>query len=421
MSTRSRLCRGLTLTITLAMSHQVTADPVEYPATQTVEQRDVFEVAVADPYRWLEEDVRESARVADWVARQNEVTRAYLDGLPGRAQIERRVTELWNYERYSLPVKRGGRYFFLRNDGLQDQAVLYVQDSLEAVPRLLIDPNEWSADGTAALADFEPSPDGAYVAYAVQESGSDWRRLEVLDVASGRTVGEPVRWAKFTLIAWAGDGSGFFYSRFPEPEEGATFQTLNFDQAVYFHRLGSAQAEDRLVYSRPDFPEQGFRVQVTDDGRYLFVTVWKGTDERYEIVVDDLADEAPPRLLIGGFDHEYVLAGNVGTTFYLRTDRDAPRSRIVAVDLDDPAPTRWREIVPEADATLVGASLVGTRLVANYLEHARSAVRLYTLEGRSAGAIALPGLGTASGFAGHPDDPETFFAVDAVSLRRHER
>jgi prolyl oligopeptidase len=406
----SRLCRGSSLTIAFAMTHSVFADPIDYPTTETVEQRDVYQVAVDDPYRWLEQDVRESQRVADWVARQNAVTRAYLDKLPGREQIEHRVTELWNYERYSLPVKRGGRYFFLRNDGLQNQAVLYVQDSLEAVPRLLIDPNTWSEDGTRALADFEPSPDGTHVAYAVQQSGSDWRRIEVLDVASGKRVGDPVEWAKFTSIAWAGDGSGFFYARFPEPEEGAAYQTLNFNHAVYFHRLGTGQDEDRLVYSRPQSPDHGFGIRVTDDGRYLFINVWKGTDERYEIVIDDLSDDAPPRPLITGFEYEFVLAGNVGKTFYLRTNQGAPRSRVVAVDFDDPDPTRWREIVSEADATLVGASLVGTRLVANYLEHARSAVRLYTLQGAPAGEIELPGFGTATGFAGRPDDPETFFA-----------
>ncbi|HSN70494.1 MAG TPA: prolyl oligopeptidase family serine peptidase [Steroidobacteraceae bacterium] len=412
------LARALFLTpcLVIPMTPRLLADPIKYPETATVEQRDVFEVAIDDPYRWLEQDVRESPEVADWVARQNAVTMKYLHALPGRAEIERRVTELWDYERFSLPVKRGGRYFFLRNDGLQNQAVLYVQDSLDAVPRLLIDPNGWSEDGTTALADFEPSPDGRFVAYAVQESGSDWRRIEVLDVASGERVGEPVQWAKFTSIAWAGDGSGFFYARFPEPEEGAAYQNLNLNHAVYFHRIGAAQSQDRLVYSRPQFPEHSFSVRVTDDGRYLLITVWKGTDERYELVVDDLSDDAPPTLLIGGFEHEYALAGNVGRTFYLRTNRGAPRSRIVAVELDDPDPARWREIVPQADATLVGANLVGTRLVANYLEHASTAVRLYTLDGQPAGRVELPGLGTASGFDGRADDPETFFAFASFNV-----
>jgi len=409
--------RGALLATCFAMTHHPgAAPPVDYPASDTVEQRDVFEVTIEDPYRWLEQDVRESEKVADWVARQNAVTNEYLARLPGREAIEGRVTELWNYERYSLPVKRGGRYFFLRNDGLQNQAALYVQDLLEAVPRLLIDPNTWSEDGTRALADFEPSPDGRHVAYAVQESGSDWRRLEVLEVAGGKVIGAPVHWAKFTSIAWAGDGSGFYYARYPEPEEGAAYQNLNFDHAVYFHRLGDEQARDRLVYSRPDSPEHGFSVEVTEDGKYLVITVWKGTDERYEIVIDDLTDETPPRVLIGGFTNEYALAGNVDNTFYFRTNRDAPRSRIVAIDLAEPDPARWREIVPQLDATLVDASVVGMKLVANYLEHASTAVRMYTLEGRSAGRVKLPGLGTATGFEGRADDQETFFSFASYNV-----
>jgi prolyl oligopeptidase len=383
---------------------------LDYPDTARVDQTDGYKVQIDDPYRWLEEDVRESPRVAQWVAQENALTQRYLATLSGREAIEKRLTELWNFERFSLPVKRGGRYFYQRNDGLQNQSPLYVQDGLAAMPRLLIDPNQWSEDGATALADFEPSEDGRYVAYAVQDGGSDWRTLRVLDVASGKEIGEPVRWAKFTGIQWAADGSGYFYARYPEPAEEQTFQTLNYDHAVYFHRIDSKQSEDRLVYSRPDSPEDGFSIGTTDDGRYLVITVWKGTDERYEVVVDDLSDAAPPRVLIGGFENEYALAGNVGTTFYFRTDRDAPRSRIVAIDLERPQPTAWREVVPQATGTLVGASLVGGKLITRYLEDAKTAVRLFSLAGVPAGSVELPGIGTAEGFAGRADDDETFYS-----------
>jgi prolyl oligopeptidase len=413
----ARIRPGIAPVLAVLVMTVANAEPMQYPESATVDQQDIYRIRIADPYRWLEEDVRESPRVADWVARQNALSSKYLASLPARDAIERRLTQLWNYERYSLPVKRGGRYFYLRNDGLQNQAVLYVQESLEAPPKLLIDPNGWSADGATALADFEPSQDGRHVAYAVQDGGSDWRILRVMGTDDGRIAPEDIRWAKFTSIAWAGDGSGFYYCRYPEPAAEATYQSLNYNHAVYFHRLGESQSRDRLVYSRPAHPDHGFNVEVTDDGRFLVLTVWKGTDDRYEVVVDDLsrADDEP-RLLIGGFEDDYALAGNVGTTFYFRTNRDAARSRVVAVDLDHPEPAHWREVIPQSAATLVGASLVGDRLIANYLEDAKTAVRLYTLKGRPAGKIDLPGIGTAEGFAGRPGDAETFFSFASFNV-----
>ncbi len=407
---------GWTVACLAATSSVLAARPIEYPATATNHQEDVYEIMIEDPYRWLEGDVRTSPEVAAWVAAQNELTFGYLEQLPARARIESRLRELWNFERFSVPVKAGNRYFYRRNDGLQNQSVLYVQDGLSGEPRALIDPNTWSKDGATALADFKPSPDGRSLVYAIQDGGSDWRTLRVLDVANGRVLDDLVQWAKYTSLAWAGDGSGFFYSRYPEPEQSAEFQALTFNQALYFHRLGTPQSSDVLVYSRPDAPTEGFLAAVTDDGRWLVITVWRGTDERYEIVVKDLSDEqSEPRLLIAGFENDYALAGNDGKRFYFRTDRDAARSRIVAIDSDDADPARWRTVVPESPATLVAASILGDRLVARYLHDARTVVRLFSLSGEATGEVELPGIGSAEGFEGRTGDPETFFSYSSFN------
>jgi len=258
---------------------------LNYPQTRTVEQIDDFHgTRVADPYRWLEQDVRESPAVADWVDRQNALTFAYLDGLAGREAIRRRLTELWDYERFSVLVRKGERYFFRRNDGLQNQAVLMVQADLEGTPRVLIDPNAWSVDGTVALAEAYPSPDGRFLAYTIQDGGSDWRRARILDVASGEVLGETLEWLKFTGIAWAGDARGFYYGRYPAPEDDAKYTGVNGNHSVWFHALGTGQDQDRLVYARPDHPEWGFRPSVSHDGRHLIIEVWLGTDERNQVI-----------------------------------------------------------------------------------------------------------------------------------------
>ena len=267
------------------------AATIAYPSTIPVDVVDTFHgVDVADPYRWLERDVRESDDVAAWVAAQNEVTDAYLDTLTAREHFTERLQTLWNYERFGVPVERGGRYFFTRNDGLQDQSVLVVAEGLDAEPRMLIDPNTWSDDGTVSLAQWVPSPDGRFVAYGIQDGGSDWRTWRVLDVASGEVMDDELTWLKFTSVAWRPDASGFYYSRYPAPEDEAKFQSLNLDQKVYFHVLGDAQADDALIHERPDQPEWGFRTTVSHDGRYLVITVFHGTDNRYRVAYKDLED-----------------------------------------------------------------------------------------------------------------------------------
>jgi prolyl oligopeptidase len=390
---------------------------IDYPETPTVDQADDYHgTLVADPYRWLEDDVRESEAVRDWVKAQNELTFAYLDRIEERGAIRQRLQELWDFERYGIPVREGGRYYYTYNDGLQNQDVVYSQATLADEPRLLIDPNKWSEDGTVALAAWFPSPDGKHVAYLVQDGGSDWRTAGVLEVESGAELGDRLEWLKFTGLSWARDGSGFYYSRYPEVGEDEKFQSLNMNQAVYFHELGQPQAQDRLVYASPDKPEWGQSAQVTDDGRHLVITVWKGTDDRYQIVHRDLDDpDAEPRFLIEGFDHDYTFVGNVGERLYFRTNRDAPRNRLIAIDVDEPAESNWQEVIPESPDVLDGVSLVGGKIIADYMQDAQTVVKVFALDGTYERMIDLPGIGTAYGFDGDVSDPETFFAYTSFN------
>ena len=392
--------------------------PVEYPDTATVEQTDDYHgVSVPDPYRWLEDDVRENEAVADWVTAQNEVTSAFLASIEERSLIEERLTELWNFERFGVPSKAGGRYFYTYNDGLQNQEAVYVLDALDGEPRLLADPNTWSDDGTIALASYFPSPDGRYLAYLEQDGGSDWRTARVLDVETGELLEDRLEWLKFTALTWAADGSGFYYSRFPEVDEDELFQSLNVDNAVYFHRLADSQSDDALVYATPEQPEWLHGAEVTDDGRHLIITTVVGTDERYRVSWKDLRDDdAEIVTLIDGFEHAYSLIGNLEDELLFRSNYAAPRNRVIAIDTassERSDPSSWREIIPESADVLDSVSLVGDRLVAEYMQDAWSVVRLYSLTGDAVGNVDLPGIGTAVGFSGRAGDSETFFAYSS--------
>lgn len=386
----------------------------DYPETR---KGDVVEThfgeQVADPYRWLEEDVRNSEEVADWVERQNAVTDAYLERLPARDWFVSRIGELYDFERFSVPVERGGRYFYTGNSGLQNQSPLYVRDSLEAEPRLLIDPNEWADDGATALAGWVPSPDGSRLLYSVQDGGTDWRILHVLDVETGEQLSEDIRWAKFTSLAWVGN-EGFLYSRFPEPEEGEDFQALNMDQAVYYHALGTAQADDRLVFATPEYPDRNHVAQTTTDGRWAIVTSSTGTDARYEVNVIDLAAGWDAQPLVTGFENSWSLIDSVGSRLFFSTNDDAPLYRVVAIDMDNPQ-AGWSEIVAEREPPIANAALVGGHLVLEYLEDASSAAYVYTLDGELVRQIDFAGLGSASGFYGSPDDPEMFYSFSSFN------
>lgn len=409
------LCGALLVT---SASAQTAGQRVAYPATRTVEQVDTYHgTQVRDPYRWLENDVRRDPEVAAWVEAQNTVTRTYLDALPGRAAIADRLRELWNYDRYGVPDVRGERLFFMAQTGLENQPSLYTQEGVNGAPRLLINPNTWAADGATALSSFEPSPDGSLVAYSVQDGGTDWRIIRVLDVATGETRTDEVRWAKFTGITWHPDGQSFYYARYPEPPEGQMYTARNFNHAIYRHRLGTPQSEDQLVYARPQSPSDNVGADITDDGRWMVITVSQGTDERYEIVLIDLNAETPtPRVLIPGFTHDFSLVGmDVRNRLLFRTNRNAPRGRIIAVDPARPEESAWREVVPQGEHVLIGADRIGNRLIATYLVDARSAVRRFSLEGRPQGEIELAGIGSVGGFSGSARSQATFYSFTSFN------
>jgi prolyl oligopeptidase len=388
--------------------------PLDYPKTATVGVVDApFGEAVADPYRWLEADVRNDAKVRDWVTAQNKVSGAYLGKLPGRDIFQKRLRELFAFERMGVPQKAGARYFYSRNTGLQNQSTLWVRE--EANERLLLDPNLWAKDGATALAEWLPSDDGALLAYAVQDGGTDWRTVKVLDVATGTTLGDEVRWVKFSRLSWKKDRSGFFYSRFPEPKEGTAFQSLNLDQGVWFHAVGTAQSADVEVYATPLTPKLGHSAEVTDDGRWLVISSSAGTDPRNAVTLVELDKPgAKPRALIANIENDWALVGAIGNRLWFRTDKGAPKGRIVRIDVGK-GKAKPVEIVREAKDTLVGASMVGTHLIVAYLGDAKSQAERFTLEGTPLGKIELPGIGTAAGFGGRYGEGETFYSFSSFA------
>jgi prolyl oligopeptidase len=387
-----------------------------YPSTKRVDLVETqFGTPVADPYRWLENDVRGDAEVRSWVNAQNVVTNAFLSTLPGRQALEQRITQLYDYERFAAPEKKGGRYFYTHNTGLQNQSVLFVRDRVSGAGRVLIDPNPWSKDGATALAEWQPNEQGTRLLYAIQDGGTDWRTLKVRDVKTGKDLSDEIKWVKFSGLSWARDGSGFYYSRFPEPKAAGTYQSLNQNHEVYFHKLGTAQSADKRVFATPSKPELNNVAEVSDDGRWLVVTSSSGTDERYEVSLVDLRRPgSKPRVLIPGFEHNYSYFGNRGPTFYFVTDDGAPRQKLVSLDIRQARPAR-KTVIAEDQATLEGANLVGGRLIASYLADAKTEVRVHALDGTLTRKVELPGIGTATGFSGDFDDPETFFAFTSFN------
>jgi prolyl oligopeptidase len=384
---------------------------LEYPPARRDDTVETYHgQAVADPYRWMED--LDSPELARWIEAQNALTERYVAAAGNRDAIAARLRALFDHERYGVPVARGGRYFYARNDGLQNQSPIFWQQGLDGTPRLLIDPNTLSEDGTIALAEWSVSDDGRLFAYALSDGGADWRTIRVRDVETGQDLPDEIHWAKFTQIAWLPDGSGFYYSRYDAPAEGEdALRAVNRFQKLYFHALGTPQSADRLVYERPDQPDWGFSATVSDDGRLLLITVWRGTEERNLLFLKDLTrPDAPVRELVGEFVHAYDVVGAIDGTVYVRTDDGAERYRVLAIDLARPERTAWREVIPERAGTLTAANLVGERIVAEYLEDAKSRVELWTRAGERRGEVALPGIGTASGFSGSARSTETFFS-----------
>ena len=393
----------------------------DYPDTRKEAVSETLHgVVVEDPYRWLEDD--HDPEVLEWVDAQNEVTFDHLRSLPERDALRDRLTELWDYARQTAPFRFGEHWFVRANDGLQDQDVLYRLDDPEA-PRsdweVLLDPNALSEDGTVSLGATAFTEDGRLLAYALGESGSDWREFRVLEVETGEQLDDHLRWIKFSGASWTHDNAGFFYSRYPEPDPDAAQGGLNRRQTVWYHALGTEQDSDRLVFSRPDRPDWGVGAQVSDDGRYVVFTVGEGTDERKRIQVLDLRDGANPDFsgevvpLLDDFEASWEFLGNDGRRFYFLTDRDAPRYRVVALNLARPAPENWLEVVPEGEATLERARMVGDRLALAYLDDARSRVFLHTLDGEREREVPLPGIGSVSQLTGGRKDDALHFVFSS--------
>ena len=390
---------------------------IVYPQTRTVEVEEEFHGRmVADPYRWLENDVRESEEVAAWVKAQNEVTSTYLESIPERGAIRARLRELWDYERFGSPRKAADRYFYTRNDGLQNQSVLYFQDTLDDEPTVLVDPNAWSDDGTVSLGTWAVSDDGRYLAYSRRVAGSDWSEWYVREIATQRDLSDHLQWSKFSTASWTGDSQGFFYTRFPEPRKGQEYLAPNTHQKVYYHRLGTPQSADVLVYERADQPEWIFGTSVTEDGRYLVIDVWKDTDNKNQVVIRDLTEPyGLPAMLISRFDYGFEFIGNDATLFFFQTDFLAPKGRVIAIDIDEPEQASWREIVPEAEETLGNVSYVGGMLIASYLKDVASQVRMFRTDGSHVRDVQFPDLGTVRGFDGRHSDAETFYAFSSFN------
>jgi prolyl oligopeptidase len=395
---------------------------VSYPETRRVEQIDVYHGAdVADPYRWLEQDPRSSAEVEKWIAAQNKVTRAFLDAIPELPVIRQRLADLWNFERYSAPWQVASRYFYFKNDGLQNQAVLFIAESYDADGRVLLDPNAWSEDGTIAMGQAKVSDDGKRLAYTRKSAGSDWSTIHVLDIDTGEELPDKLRWARHGNIVWNAAGDGFYYARYPEPPEGEKHQALSLNQMIYYHRIGDDQADDKLVFRRPDEPKWSFWLTRTDDDLYLVLSIFRSTDPQNQVLVkrvDASADEEWTTI-VGDFENEFGFIGNLGSKFFFLTDLDAPTKRIVALDVDGAGgggiEQNVKEIVGATKATLVDGSLIDGKLIAQYLEDVASRVELFTPEGDPLGDVSLPGIGSADGFGGRQFDKETFYTFTSYT------
>jgi prolyl oligopeptidase len=393
-------------------------------------------VRVADPYRWME-DI-DSAATRAWVEAQSKLSRSYLDAIPGRQDIRDRLTRIWNFERWSSPEHYGGYWFYSHNDGLQNQSVIYVAPNPDEKARLLIDPNTLSRDGTIALRETAVSNDGRLFAYALSDAGSDWQTWHVREVATGGDLPDVLQWSKAGGGSWRKDNSGFYYTRYAAPRPGEALKAANQYEKLYFHRLGTPQSADVLIYTRRDDPDWFVGGQVTDDGRYLVITANHGDEVENTLLVQHLAEgnagastpavtgaqtadgraapgDGPVIPIIPKPTAIYTFIGNIGRTFYLLTDDGAPRNRIIAIDLAHPEPAHWRTIVPEGKDTLDSVTLVGHQFVAAYLEDAHSAVRRYTLQGGALGEVTLDGLGTAEGFQGHIDDTTTYYSFSGFT------
>ncbi len=381
-----------------------------YPKAKKAEAGDTYHgTYVADPYRWLEDP--DGADTVDWVSRQNALTDQFIDRYPGRDQIIARFKELWDYPKYSLPSKHGARYVFSKNDGLQNQSVLYQQSSLTGDPTVVIDPNKLSDDGTIALSNQRYNRDGSLLVYGLSASGSDWQELKIRDVDSGKDYDEVIKWCKFSGIGWKLDNSGFFYSRFPADGEVAAEDRNNYS-SVWWHQLGTDQSQDVLVYNEPNDKTLGFFPYVSEDGDYLVLWVYRGTDPKNGIYVRRVGETGEFTRLAEQGVASFTPIDNIGSTGYFYTDLDAPRKRVVTIDLEDPS-AGWKELIPESDDVIDFVSMVSNHLVVAYKHHAHHQMKIFDNKGGFVRDIELPTIGSIGGLSGNREDSEMFFSFES--------
>ena len=408
--------KAVTLAALIATGAQ--AQSLNYPATRMVDQIDGYhDTAVADPYRWLEDD--NSADTKAWVIAQNEVSERFLAAMPQRIPTRKLYTELYNYEKFGIPFQEGGRYFWSRNTGLQQQSVLYTAKSLIDVPAVAIDPNAMSKDGTLALTGTVPSRDGRLLAYGVAGAGSDWQTWKVRDLATGQDLADEIKWIKFSRAAWSVDNKGFFYSRYDAPKDGQALTGANYFHKLYYHRLGNDQSADVLVAENPSDKEWGFGADVSDDGQLLMISVWKSAGSKNGLMVLPLPKGAfaggKPEAVTLDFDAKYSPVAAAKGKLFVRTDKDAPRGRLIEIDLKSLRPGAWKTLVAEGPDAMSSASGVAGRFVLSYLHDAATLVRIYARSGRKLQDLTLPGVGTAGGFSGRWSERESFFSYTSLT------
>ncbi len=404
---------ALSLAFLGMLGSAVPAQKLEYPAAKKVDQVDDYHgVKVSDPYRWLESYTEETEA---WIADQNRLTQSYFDSIPEREKIKQRLTELWNYERYSAPTKIGKRYIYSKNDGLQNQSVLYIADSINDPGRVFFDPNKLSTDGTAALSGSSFTDDGKLWAYGIAIGGSDRTEWKIMNVETGEHLPDTLRPNRQGGISWLPDNSGFFYSRFPDADAGGELKGNNYFQKLYFHKLGTPQSDDKVIYERPDNKEYFVGGGVTDDGKWLVISVGKGTERMNMVYFKDLTKpESPIKPLVDDLKNRVSFVGNVGSTFYFSTDRDAPLGKLVSVDVAAKEP-KWVDVVPESKETLNGISFINDQFVLNYMKDAYTQIKIVDRKGKLVRTVDLPGIGSAGGFGGRREDTETFYSYSSYN------
>jgi len=385
---------------------------IKYPSTKKVDQVDDYHgTKISDPYRWLEEN--NSKETAEWVEAQNKVTQEYLSKIPFREVLKNKLTELWNYERYSAPSKHGDYYTFSKNDGLQEQSIIYMQKGLNGPPEVLLDLNKLSNDGSISLSALAYSNDDKYLCYGISRGGSDWREFYVMDVQTKKLTNDEIKWSKFGRTAWYKDG--FFYGRYDEPKAGEELKQKNEFQKIYYHKLGTQQSEDKLIWEDKQNPKRLFGAGVTDDEKFLIISVFEGAASENLLYFKDFTSDFPIKPVFTKFEADYSVVDNLGDKFLISTNYQAPNNKLILIDPNKPEKENWQTIIAETKDVMQGVSLVGGKLFVTYLKDANSSVSVYTTEGKYLYDVKLPGVGTVGGFGGKKDEFETFYTFTSFA------